>query len=112
MKKDKDLISCTEYQEFASSALQPRFKGKIGLYGFALGLGGETGEVLDAIKKREFYEREDIPIEHIEEELGDIMWYIANICTRYGISLDDVLAKNVKKLRERYQKLYEQERNK
>ena len=112
MKKDKDLISCTEYQEFASSALQPKFKGETGLYGFALGLGGETGEVLDAIKKREFYERKDIPIEHIEEELGDVMWYIANICTRYGLSLDDVLVKNVKKLSERYQKLYEQERNK
>ena len=112
MKKDKDLISCTEYQEFASSALQPKFKGEFGLYGFALGLGGETGEVLDAIKKRELYERKDIPVEHIEEELGDVMWYIANICTRYGISLDDVLVKNVKKLRERYQKLYEQEENK
>ena len=46
------------------------------------------------------------------EELGDVMWYIANICTRYGLSLDDVLVKNVKKLNERYQKLYEQERNK
>lgn len=112
MKKDKDLISCTEYQEFASNALQHKFKGETGLYGFALGLGGETGEVLDAIKKREFYERKDIPIEHIEEELGDVMWYIANICTRYGLSLDSVLAKNVKKLNERYQKLYEQERNK
>ena len=112
MKKDKDLISCTEYQEFASNALQPKFKGEFGLYGFALGLGGETGEVLDAIKKRELYERKDIPVEHIEEELGDVMWYVANICTRYGLSLDDVLAKNVKKLNERYQKLYEQERNK
>ena len=112
MKKDKDLISCTEYQEFASNALQPKFKGETGLYGFALGLGGETGEVLDAIKKREFYERKDISIEHIEEELGDVMWYVANICTRYGLSLDSVLAKNVKKLSERYQKLYEQERNK
>lgn len=112
MKKDKDLISCTEYQEFASSALQPKFKGEFGLYGFALGLGGETGEVLDAIKKRELYERKDIPVEHIEEELGDVMWYVANICTRYGLSLDGVLAKNVKKLNERYQKLYEQERNK
>lgn len=112
MKKDKDLISCTEYQEFASSALQPKFKGEFGLYGFALGLGGETGEVLDAIKKRELYERKDISIEHIEEELGDVMWYVANICTRYGLSLDSVLAKNVKKLNERYQKLYEQERNK
>lgn len=112
MKKDEDLISCTEYQEFASSALQPKFKGETGLYGFALGLGGETGEVLDAIKKREFYERKDIPIEHIEEELGDVMWYVANICTRYGLSLDSVLAKNVKKLNERYKKLYEQETSK
>ena len=102
MKKDKDLISCTEYQEFASSALQPKFKGEFGLYGFALGLGGETGEVLDAIKKRELYERKDIPVEHIEEELGDVMWYVANICTRYGLSLDDVLAKNVKKFNVSY----------
>ena len=107
MKKDKDLISCTEYQEFASSALQPKFKGEFGLYGFALGLGGETGEVLDAIKKRELYERKDIPVEHIEEELGDVMWYVANICTTYGLKLDDVLEQNVQKLRERYKEMYD-----
>ena len=35
------------------------------------------------------------------------MWYVANICTTYGLKLDDVLEQNVQKLRERYKEMYD-----
>lgn len=67
----------------------------------ALGLAGEAGEVAEAVKKGVFHQVE-IPDELIKKEIGDVMWYVASLCTLYGLSLSDVLAENVEKLRRRY----------
>ena len=40
--------------------------------------------------------------EHLIIELGDIMWYVAQSCIALGVSLDDVVARNVQKLLKRY----------
>lgn len=67
----------------------------------AVGLGGETGEVLEIYKKAH---RDYKPIdkEHLKEELGDVLWYVANICTSQGLTLEEVIENNIKKLKERY----------
>lgn len=96
------------YQEFAGLAIRKESDGKNLIVGFALGLGGESGEVLDDIKKREYHGR-DIPIEHTAEELGDVMWYVANIATQLGYKLSDILDDNIKKLTQRYVELYKEE---
>lgn len=96
-----------EYQLFTSIGIHPASEGKDLLVGFALGLAGESGEVIDAIKKRVYHGRtKDITIEHIEEELGDVMWYIANICNALDLDINEVLLKNVTKLKNRYPQLY------
>lgn len=95
-----------EYQDFAHQGIRHESEGKNLIVGFALGLGGESGEVIDAIKKREYHGR-DIPIEHIKEELGDVMWYVANLCNEFGFDLNDVLLYNMSKLIKRYPDLYE-----
>lgn len=94
-----------DYQKFAHKGIRPESEGKNLTVGFALGLGGESGEVIDAIKKREYHGR-DIPIEHIKEELGDVMWYVANLCNEFNFDLNDVLEYNIKKLEKRYPELY------
>ena len=40
--------------------------------------------------------------EHMIIELGDLMWYVAQACMALEVSLDDVVARNVKKLEARY----------
>ena len=35
-------------------------------------------------------------------ELGDLMWYVAQACMALGVSFDEVVARNVKKLEARY----------
>lgn len=76
----------------------------IGVLYCALGLAGETGEVIEKIKKTY---RDDLMYfspekkEEIAKELGDIMWYLAGICTELGLSLDDVAEGNIKKLQQR-----------
>lgn len=102
------MISIKDYQKFASRAIRKESEGKNLIVGFALGLGGEAGEVLDDIKKREYHGR-NISIEHTAEELGDVMWYVANIATQLGFSLEDILEYNVHKLTSRYPELYKEE---
>lgn len=96
------------YQKFASQAIRKESNGKNLLIGFALGLGGESGEVLDDIKKREYHGR-DIPIEHTAEELGDVLWYVANIATQLGYDLSYIINMNINKLTNRYKELYKEE---
>ena len=103
------MLNINDYQKFAAKGIRKESDGKNLIVGFALGLGGESGEVLDDIKKREYHGR-NISIEHTAEELGDVMWYVANIATQLGFSLEDILINNICKLRDRYPELYEEEK--
>lgn len=66
-----------------------------------LGLTGEAGEVADILKK---YIGHGISMDYekLLLELGDVMFYVAALCTACGLSLDDVMRANVKKLELRY----------
>lgn len=98
-------MTLKEYQAFAARGVLEATLEREPVVGFALGLAGEAGEVVDDIKKRIFHGRE-IPLEHTEEELGDVLWYVANIANQYGFSLDEIIEKNVAKLSARYPKMY------
>ncbi len=67
----------------------------------ALGLSGETGEVLEKIKKvirdKEGKIDEETK-EKISKELGDVLWYIAQLCTELGLDMGEVAQKNLEKL--------------
>lgn len=69
-----------------------------------LGLAGEAGEVADKIKK---IMRDDGGVVSdekavaIKKELGDVLWYIAQISTELGFKLDDVAQTNIDKLYKR-----------
>lgn len=69
----------------------------------ALGLAGESGEVCEKIKKhlRGDYDISGDLISEVEKELGDVLWYIANLATDLGLNLDNIASKNIDKLRDR-----------
>jgi NTP pyrophosphatase (non-canonical NTP hydrolase) len=71
------------------------------LFIMTAGLGGETGEVLEILKKAE---RSHIPpdLAHLTEELGDVLYYLTMLCNFYGLNLKDVIEKNVEKIDKRY----------
>lgn len=66
-----------------------------------LGLAGETGEVLDMVKKWVFHEKE-LDKEHLKKKIGDVMWYVAMLCESFGFDLDEILQMNIDKLMARY----------
>jgi NTP pyrophosphatase (non-canonical NTP hydrolase) len=67
----------------------------------ALGMVTEAGEFADVYKKSLAYNK---PIDYInlKEELGDMLWYIANFCTLQGWTMKEVMDINIKKLEARY----------
>lgn len=70
----------------------------------ALGLGAESGELQEIVKKMLFQGKplNEENVFHMKRELGDIMWYWINTCTALGLDPNDVIAENVKKLEARY----------
>lgn len=76
----------------------------------ALGLSGESGEVADHIKKW-FAQGHELNTDHLAEEIGDVLWYVAITANAIGYTLDDVMQKNVDKLRKRYPEGFDAERS-
>ena len=69
-----------------------------------VGINAEGGEFLEIIKKMVFQGKawNSDNREHLIIELGDIMWYVAQATMALGISMEDVLDTNIKKLSKRY----------
>lgn len=67
----------------------------------SLGLCGESGEFVDAVKKFFFHEK-PIPDEVLMKELGDTFWYAALICDAKGWDMDTIAGRNIEKLKQRY----------
>ena len=72
-----------------------------GLLMGCLGLAGESGELLDLFKKWIFHGK-PLDEEHAKKELGDVLWYVAEIAHSMGWDLDEIMAMNIDKLRARY----------
>lgn len=66
----------------------------------SVGLGGETGEVLEILKKGVRDGKMDTI--HLTEELGDVLYYLTMIASRHNILLSTVMEVNVSKLNKRY----------
>jgi NTP pyrophosphatase (non-canonical NTP hydrolase) len=77
-----------------------------------LGLAGETGELLSEYKK---YLRDGdvhpLRLQRIEEELGDLLWYISTVATTFKLDLDTIAEKNLLKARDRWTELHRARRD-
>ena len=70
----------------------------------AVGISAEGGEFMEIVKKIIFQGKpwNDDNREHLVIELGDVMWYVMQACAALDVSLEDVVAGNVEKLKKRY----------
>lgn len=95
-----------EYQEKSrKTALYPDL-GNNFVYP-TLGLSGEAGEVAEKIKKvirDKGGVVDDVTREEIKKELGDVLWYVAQISSELKISLDEVAQFNIEKLQSRMER--------
>ena len=79
----------------------------------ALGLGSETGEFVEIVKKMFLQGKppSDDNIFHMKRELGDIMWYWVTACASLGLDPYEVISENQEKLAARYGEKFEIERS-
>lgn len=93
-----------DYQQEAKKTIQDYIDSKEGnkLVPF-LGLIGEVGSVITELKKNlrdgKAYTNYS---NKLIEELGDVLWYISTIATQNNISLDEIAAKNLAKIKDRF----------
>lgn len=94
-------MNLNQYQQAAARTRNKKMTVRGHLSNDGLGLSGEAGEVAGTIKKilhhGHFYS-----IEKLAEELGDVLWYVADLCTTAGVSLESVALGNIAKLEQRY----------
>ena len=102
-------MDLNEYQRLASQTdQQPEDNGSHqnfrNLLVPLLGLAGEVGELLSEHKKwvrdGDSYK---LFTERTKEELGDLLWYLSNVASKHGLTLEEVAAQNLTKIRRRWQ---------
>jgi NTP pyrophosphatase (non-canonical NTP hydrolase) len=95
-KNDLDM-----FQEEALRSMRNDLPYELICSNMCMGLAGETGETVDIFKKH-IYQGKDLDINDVIEEIGDILWYIANLCNVNKITMKECMESNVEKLRKRY----------
>lgn len=96
-----------EYQNAAQRTLPILLEGKDNINHMLFGLITEVGELVDTHKRALAYKTE-LDMLNIEEEMGDILWYLAGLATFYKLSLNNVASKNIAKLRTRFPEKFEE----
>ena len=90
-----------KYQELAMRTLNPEIDKKELILNASMGLCGESGEVIDLVKKH-LFQGHDLDDEKLIKELGDVAWYLAEAATAMNVNLSEILEKNIKKLENRF----------
>lgn len=71
---------------------------------WAMGVSGEAGEVIEKWKKIVAYKDGKVSADdkaELAKEMGDVIWYVAVLAHSLGLSLEDIMQKNVQKLTDR-----------
>lgn len=94
-------MTINEYQKLAMTTLNPKLDKKDVLINGVMGLCGESGEAIDLVKKH-LAQGHELDRERLIKELGDVAWYLAETATALDVTLEEVLSKNIEKLKKRY----------
>lgn len=93
------MMDFKQYQEIAHTTAQ--YPGDKAMTYLSLGLAGEAGELCGKIAK---YYRGDANAFHVDDlahEIGDVLWFCAELATFFNLDLDEIALKNAMKLKDR-----------
>ena len=100
-ENEKKRMTPNEYQKLAMRTCSIPYDQKQDMLMHAvLGLTSEAGEVSGLFQKK--YQGHKLDPEHLEKELGDCLWMIAEACAALGGNMETVMQTNIEKLRARY----------
>lgn len=89
-----------EYQNLAERTVN-NLNERDRFLNYGMGLAGESGEVIDYLKKVMFHGHK-LEQEVLKKELGDVLWYMATLATTANIDLEEIAKANIEKLKSRY----------
>lgn len=99
-------MKLNEYQDQAKTTA--RYPEVVAPYVYlALGLAGESGEVVEKLKKLVRNKEGDLTgfdVEGLKRELGDVLWYVSNLAEQFGFTLEEVAMANIEKLTDRQER--------
>lgn len=97
-------MTLEEYQKATNeTAVYPK-EDNLGIIYASLGLASEAGEVAGKYKKV-IRDMNGVMTDEVKKEMGkevgDTLWYVSQVCTELGLSLEEVASANIEKLRSR-----------
>jgi len=96
-----ESLTLDRYQTLANRTAGAGGDGQQRLMVSALGLAGEAGEFANLVKKMTAHGH-PLDIHALQDELGDVLWYLAEAATACGVELGQIGSDNIEKLRQRY----------
>lgn len=100
-----DKMQESTYAAFVQSRSKAMGTEVLDAVHMSLGIAGEGGEIVDAVKKTFVYNKE-LDVANLKEELGDVLFYVQGMCNIFGWTLGEVISENVAKLEKRYPQGY------
>ena len=94
-------MNANEYQKLAMKTLNPNLSKQDILINGVMGLCGESGEVIDHVKKH-IAQGHELDRNKLIEELGDVAWYLAKCTAALDTDLETICQMNITKLKKRY----------
>lgn len=98
-----------EYQELAARTMNEELLPNQTILHALHGMSAEVGEINSLYQK--IYQGHKLDIDHVFSECGDLIWFIAELCTAYDRKLDDVMQNNIIKLQKRYPEGFNEEKS-
>lgn len=89
-----------EYRKQAARTIRPDLGRGAARQHALYGIAAETGEVCSIYQK--YYQGHQVRRAELKEELGDLLWMIAELCTVEGLNMDEIAQGNIDKLKKRY----------
>lgn len=102
-------LSMNEYQHKAARTINQSLTEEKTLDHALHLIAAESGEIHSLYQKE--LQGHTFTVENLQKEIGDLLWGIAELCTVYGFTLEDVARLNIAKLEKRYPKGFSAERS-
>lgn len=100
-------MTLNEYQTLAKRTIDNTRPDVAIKYHALFGMVGEMGEIHSIYQK--YYQGHEIDPVHLQKEVGDLLWFIAEFCTVQGWELEDIAKMNIEKLQARYPNGFDEE---
>lgn len=98
-----------QYQALAQRTMNPTLDTCDQIEHAKNGMVAEVGELHSLFQKK--YQGHPLDVIHMKKELGDVLWFIAEFCTAYGWTLEEIAKLNIEKLKARYPEGFQEEKS-